>query len=59
MATKKKTVKTFFDYYPDFPRDKSHLVQLCLPREKMNNKKTPWPFPVRLDTENERNLSIS
>lgn len=45
MATKKKTVKTFFDYYPDFPRDKSHLVQLCLPREKMNNKKTPQ-FPL-------------
>lgn len=45
MATKKKTAKTFFDYYPDFPRDKSHLVQLCLPREKMNNKKTPQ-FPL-------------
>lgn len=45
MATKKKTVKTFFDYYPDSPRDKSHLVQLCLPREKMNNKKTPQ-FPL-------------
>lgn len=45
MATKKKTSKTFFDYYPDFPRDKSHLVQLCLPREKMNNKKTPQ-FPM-------------
>lgn len=45
MATKKKTVKTFFDYYPDFPRDKSHLVQLCLPREKMNTKKTPQ-FPL-------------
>lgn len=45
MVTKKKTAKTFFDYYPDFPRDKSHLVQLCLPREKMNNKKTPQ-FPL-------------
>ncbi len=45
MATKKKTAKTFFDYHPDFPRDKSHLVQLCLPREKMNNKKTPQ-FPL-------------
>lgn len=39
MANKKKTSKTFFDYHPDFPRDKSHLIQLCLPREKMNNKK--------------------
>ena len=45
MANKKKTSKTFFDYHPDFPRDKSHLIQLCLPREKMNNKKTPQ-FPL-------------
>lgn len=46
MATpKKKTSKTFFDYYPNFPRDKAHLVQLCLPREKMNNKKAPQ-FPL-------------
>lgn len=45
MANKKKTSKTFFDYHPDFPRDKSHLIQLCLPREKMNNKKTPR-FPL-------------
>lgn len=45
MATKKKTAKTFFDYYPDFPRGKAHLVQLCLPREKMNPKKTPQ-FPL-------------
>jgi len=45
MTTKKKTSKTFFDYHPDFPRDKSHLVQLCLPREKMKTKKTPQ-FPL-------------
>ena len=44
MATTKP--KTFFDTYKDhFPRDKNHLVQLALPREKVPASK-PLKFPL-------------